>query len=128
MMPWLQAARSRVLVLLHDLLMIPVAWGLTYWVRFNLAYIPPTFLDEALAMLPLVMLVMGTSFWAFGLYRSVWRFASLTDLMRIGQAVGTGTALLLLLLFIFNRMAFVPRSLPLLFLIFQVLLLAGPRL
>ena len=128
MMPWLQAARSRVLVLLHDLLMIPVAWGLTYWVRFNLAYIPPEFITEAVAMLPLVMGVMGATFWVFGLYRSVWRFASLTDLVRIGQAVATGTTLLLLLLFVFNRMAFVPRSLPLLFVLFQVLLLAGPRL
>jgi FlaA1/EpsC-like NDP-sugar epimerase len=115
-------------VFVHDLLMIPVAWGLTYWVRFNLAYIPPEFIAEAVAMLPLVMGVMGASFWAFGLYRSVWRFASLTDLVRIAQAVATGTTLLLFLLFVFNRMAFVPRSLPLLFVIFQVLLLAGPRL
>lgn len=128
MTPWFQRIRSRLLVFVHDLAMIPLAWGLTYWVRFNLAYIPPVFLDEAVAMLPLVMLVMGASFWAFGLYRSVWRFASLTDLMRIGQAVATGTTLLLFLLFVFNRMAFVPRSLPLLYLIFQVLLLAGPRL
>ena len=67
MMPWLQAARSRALVLLHDLLMIPVAWGLTYWVRFNLAYIPPEFITEAVAMLPLVMGVMGATFWVFGL-------------------------------------------------------------
>ncbi len=43
MTPWFQRARSRVLVFLHDLLMIPLAWGLTYWVRFNLAYIPPEF-------------------------------------------------------------------------------------
>ena len=128
MSPWLQRIRSRLLVFVHDLAMIPLAWGLTYWVRFNLAYIPPEFLDAAVAMLPLVMLVMGTSFWTFGLYRSVWRFASLPDLARIGQAVATGTTLLLLLLFIFNRMVFVPRSLPLLFVIFQVLLLAGPRL
>lgn len=128
MTPWLQRIRSRLLVFVHDLAMIPLVWGLTYWVRFNLAYIPPEFLEEAVAMLPLVMGVMGTSFWAFGLYRSVWRFASLTDLVRIGQAVATGTTLLLFLLFVFNRMAFVPRSLPLLFVIFQVLLLAGPRL
>ena len=128
MNPWFQRARSRLLVFVHDLLMIPVAWGLTYWVRFNLAYIPPEFIAEAVAMLPLVMGVMGASFWAFGLYRSVWRFASLTDLVRIAQAVATGTTLLLFLLFVFNRMAFVPRSLPLLFVIFQVLLLAGPRL
>ena len=28
---WFQRFRSPVLVFLHDLLMIPVAWGLTYW-------------------------------------------------------------------------------------------------
>jgi FlaA1/EpsC-like NDP-sugar epimerase len=128
MTPWFQRIRSRLLVFAHDLAMVPLAWGLTYWVRFNLAYIPPEFLDAAVDMLPLVVLVMGSSFWAFGLYRSVWRFASLTDLVRIGQGVATGTTLLLFLLFVFNRMAFVPRSLPLLFVIFQVLLLAGPRL
>jgi len=128
MTPWFQRIRSRLLVFAHDLAMVPLAWGLTYWVRFNLAYIPPEFLDAAVDMLPLVVLVMGACFWAFGLYRSVWRFASLTDLVRIGQAVATGTTLLLFLLFVFNRMAFVPRSLPLLFVIFQVLLLAGPRL
>jgi FlaA1/EpsC-like NDP-sugar epimerase len=37
--------------------------------------------------MPLVMLVCGAVYWAFGLYRGVWRFASLPDLVRITKAV-----------------------------------------
>lgn len=125
---WFQRVRSRLLVFLHDMLMIPVAWALTYWTRFNLAYVPPEFIDEAVRVLPLAMAVMGSVYWAFGLYRGVWRYASVTDLVRIAQAVLAGTTLLLFLLFALNRMAYVPRSLPVLFVIFQLMLLAGPRL
>ena len=125
---WLQRARSRLLVFLHDMLMIPVAWGLAYWMRFNLAYVPPEFIDEAIETLPLVVLVIGSIYWMFGLYRGVWRFASMDDLVRIAQAVLVGTTLLLFVLFAFNRMAYIPRSLPVLFVIFQLMLLAGPRL
>ncbi|SDY29629.1 NDP-sugar epimerase, includes UDP-GlcNAc-inverting 4,6-dehydratase FlaA1 and capsular polysaccharide biosynthesis protein EpsC [Allochromatium warmingii] len=125
---WLQRARSRLLVFVHDILMIPLAWGLAYWMRFNLAYVPPNFIAEAIATLPLVILIIGPSYWAFGLYRGVWRFASLNDLARIAQAVLVGTMLLLFVLFALNRMAYVPRSLPILFIIFQLILLAGPRL
>ena len=125
---WLQRARSRLLVFLHDMLMIPAAWGLAYWMRFNLAYVPPEFINEAVDTLPLVVLVIGPVYWAFGLYRGVWRFASLNDLVRIALAVLVGTALLLFVLFALNRMAYVPRSLPVLFVIFQLMLLAGPRL
>lgn len=102
---WLQRARSRLLVFLHDMLMIPVAWGLAYWMRFNLAYVPPEFIDEAIETLPLVVLVIGSIYWMFGLYRGVWRFASMDDLVRIAQAVLVGTTLLLFVLFAFNRMA-----------------------
>ena len=105
-----------------------MAWLLAYWLRFNLGTIPPDFLEGALVALPLVILVQGAVFWSFGLYRGVWRFASLPDLMRIAKAVFAGTALTLVALFAFNRMGQVPRSVPVLFLILQLVLLAGPRL
>ena len=108
--------------------MIPAAWLLAYWLRFNLGYVPPEFFRDALVSLPLVMVVLGIVYWRFGLYRGVWRFASLTDLIRIAKAVLVGTGILLLLFFVFDRMSFMPRSVPVLFVMFQLLLLAGPRL
>jgi FlaA1/EpsC-like NDP-sugar epimerase len=128
MSPLFDRLRSRTAALAHDLATIPVAWLLAYWLRFNLSTIPPDFLDGALVALPLVMLVQGTVYWFFGLYRGVWRFASLPDLTRIAKAVFTGTALTLFALFAFNRMGQVPRSVPVLFLVLQLVLLAGPRL
>ena len=73
MTPWFQRIRSRLLVFVHDLAMIPLAWGLTYWVRFNLAYIPPVFLDEAVAMLPddwLPVLIAGSLYLAGAVLRA----------------------------------------------------------
>lgn len=125
---WFQRMRSRLLVLLHDLCMISLAWALAFWTRFNLGHMPVEMVGEAFRTLPLVLAVVGTVYWGFGLYRGVWRFASLTDLARIMQAVLVGTMLLLFIMLVFNRLSFVPRSVPLLFLVYQILLLAGPRL
>jgi len=126
--PLIERLRSRTAAFVHDLLTIPIAWLCAYWLRFNLGEIPVEFRDAALTALPLVILVQGTVFWLFGLYRGVWRFASLPDLVRIGKAVVAGTALTLVALFAFNRMGLVPRSVPVLFLGLELLLLAGPRL
>ena len=120
--------RSRSAAFLHDLLMVPAAWLGAYWLRFNLAPPPEEYLAAALAALPLVLLVQAAVFWLFGLYRGVWRFASLPDLMRILKAVLAGAALIFVLLFVVNRLHNVPRSVPLLFIFLQLLLLAGPRL
>ena len=128
MSPLIERLRSRTAAFVHDLLTIPIAWLCAYWLRFNLGEIPVEFRDAALTALPLVILVQGTVFWLFGLYRGVWRFASLPDLVRIGKAVVAGTALTLVALFAFNRMGLVPRSVPVLFLGLELLLLAGPRL
>ncbi|WP_295456033.1 nucleoside-diphosphate sugar epimerase/dehydratase [uncultured Thiodictyon sp.] len=120
--------RSRTAALAHDLLMVPVAWFAAYWLRFNLGTIPPEFLQGALAALPWVMLVQGCVYWLLGLYRGVWRFASLPDLVRITNAALAGTSLVMVTLFVFNRSPLIPRSVPVLFFGLQIVLLAGPRL
>jgi FlaA1/EpsC-like NDP-sugar epimerase len=128
MSPLFDRLRSRTAAFVHDLLAIPVAWIAAYWLRFNLGPIPPEFLDGALGALVWVVLIQGAVYWFFGLYRGVWRFASLPDLVRISTAALAGTALVVLTLFIVNRSLSIPRSVPVLFFGLQVILLAGPRL
>jgi FlaA1/EpsC-like NDP-sugar epimerase len=128
MNPMIDRLRSRTAALTHDLLTVPISWLLAYWLRFNLDQVPPEFISGALNSLPWVILIQGTIYWQFGLYRGVWRFASLPDLVRIGKAALAGTALILFVLFIFNRSALVPRSIPVLYFGLQLLLLATPRL
>ena len=128
MSPLFDRLRSRTAAFTHDLLTVPLAWFAAYWLRFNLGAIPPEFLDAALDALPWVVLIQGAVYWFFGLYRGVWRFASLPDLVRITSAALAGTALVVLALFIVNRSLLIPRSVPVLFFGLQVILLAGPRL
>lgn len=120
--------RSPKVAFLHDLLVIPIAWLGAYWLRFNFGPIPDYFLTQGLAVLPLVVAVQGTVFWYFGLYRGVWRFASLPDLIRIVKAVVLGTALTAVGLFLLTRMEGIPRSLLPLHAVLLVMLLGGPRL
>lgn len=120
--------RHRGAALIHDLLMIPVAWLGAYWLRFNLDVIPHFLWSEALTVLPLVIVVQGMMFWYFGLYRGVWRFASMPDLIRILKAVVIGTSLMGILVFFLTRMHHIPRSVFPLHVLLLMLLLGGPRL
>ncbi len=99
------------LIFAHDLLMVPIAWLGSYWFRFNLGQIPQEYWDQGLRTLPWVILVQAGCFYLFGLYKGVWRFASLPDLIRIIKAVAAGTVATMVVLFIVYRLEFIPRSL-----------------
>ena len=119
--------RSRGVAFVHDLLMIPVAWLGALWLRFNLDSIPADYLDQALRILPVIIVVQGTILLYFGLYRGVWRFASIPDLVRILQAVVVGVSLCVVFAFLMTRMAYIPRASFPLFAGLLVVLLSGPR-
>ena len=120
--------RSRGTAFGHDLLMIPAAWLGAFWLRFNLGVIPEEIFAQALRLLPVIVLVQGSVFLYFGLYRGVWRFASVPDLVRIIQAVVVGVALCALAAFLLTRMSDVPRASFPLFAGLLVAFLSGPRL
>ena len=120
--------RTRTAAFTHDLLMIPAAWFGAFWLRFNLGKIPDPYLDPLLMALPFLVMIQGSVFWYFGLYRGVWRFASVLDLMRIVKATFVGVALTALGMFLVTRMHGVPRSVFPLYGLLLVVLLGGPRL
>jgi len=115
------------LAFLHDLSAAAAAWLIAYWLRFNLA-IPPEFRMSALETLLWVVPLQALAFWFFGLYRGIWRFASLPDLRRILTAVGVAALLVPLGLLMFRPHAVVPRSVLLLDPLLLVLFMGGSRL
>ncbi|MGH8467433.1 MAG: polysaccharide biosynthesis protein [Gammaproteobacteria bacterium] len=117
----------RAAAFLHDLMMIPLAWLCAYWLRFNLGSIPQEFLTAGVGALFVVVPVQAVFYWYVGLYRGVWRFASLPDLMRIGQAVLAGALVCAAVLFMVTRLQGVPRSVFPLYAIILGGLLGGPR-
>ena len=114
-------------VILHDLVAAIVAWMAAYWLRLNL-HLPPEYLDAALATLIWVVPLQALVFWGFGLYRGIWRFASLPDLKRIMLAVGLSALLIPLGLFLLRVSVVVPRSVLILDPILLILIMGGSRL
>jgi len=116
--------RTRFAVFAHDLVAILVAWFGAYVLRFNLDTPPDWALQQAIRLLPMVFVVQTALFWHFGLYKGVWRFASLPDLVRISKAVGMGLLVIWLVMWLAD---FRPRSVFLLYGILLLGLLGGPR-
>ena len=125
---FLSCFRNRLSAVVHDLLMIPLAWLGAFWLRFNLSEIAPQYMTSAFSALPLVVVVQGLFFWYFGLYRGVWRFASLPDLVRIIKAVAMGGFVVAISLFFVFRVENLPRSVFPLYGLLLVAFLGGPRL
>jgi FlaA1/EpsC-like NDP-sugar epimerase len=124
----LKRLRSQATAFTHDLSMVPVAWLGAFWLRFNLESVPAEFWHQAVLMLPVVWVAQGATFWYFGLYRGIWRFASIPDLIRIIKAVAVGVAIAGALIFGLTRLQGVPRSVFLLDAVLLIGLLGGPRL
>jgi FlaA1/EpsC-like NDP-sugar epimerase len=115
-----------ILALLHDLSVVAVAWLAAYWLRFNLD-VPADYLAQAVTMLPWVLPINLATFWFAGLYRGIWRYASLHDLKRILLAVAAA-ALLVVAGMYATQTTSVPRSVLILYPMLLVGLMGGSRL
>ncbi|RAN81533.1 polysaccharide biosynthesis protein [Bacillus sp. SRB_336] len=116
----------RIAVVFHDLAVTAIAWWLAKLLRYALN--PNEIVTYGSLEFPLVLLVQGLIFRWTGLYRSVWRFASLPDLWNILRAALAGTVAIYLGLFLYNRLDGIPRSVLLLYPVLLAMLLGAPRL
>ena len=71
--------------------------------------------------------VAGACFWIMDLYGGIWRYASLNDLMAITKAVTLAILMFVLLMFMFNRLEWIPRSTPMINWFVLTMLLGAPR-
>ena len=116
----------RIAVVIHDLAVTAIAWWIAKLLRYTLN--PDEIVSFQLLEFPIVLLVQSLIFRWTGLYRSVWRFASLPDLWNILRAALAGAVVIYLGLFLYNRLEGVPRSVLLLYPVLLAVLLGAPRL
>ncbi|WP_329743247.1 nucleoside-diphosphate sugar epimerase/dehydratase [Dyella sp. A6] len=116
----------RAAIVLHDLLMTALAWWIAKELRYALD--PAAHLQFARLEFPIVLAVQGVIFGWTGLYRGVWRFASLPDLWNILRAVVMGAVAIYVALFAYDRLTGVPRSVLLLYPFVLAMCLGMPRL
>jgi FlaA1/EpsC-like NDP-sugar epimerase len=113
------------LAFLHDIAACAIAWLCAYWLRFT-PEVPDYYLEQALRTLAWVVLVHGVLFWSFGLYRGIWRYASLPDLRRILLAVAVAAAAVPTLMFMLQIL--VPRTVLILTPVLLLLMMGGSRI
>ena len=119
---------SRWKVILFDAAMVIIAWFLAYWLRFNLGSIPAANLEFAFIMLPFVVLIHVAMSLGFGVPRGAWRFTSTHDVLPIVMSVCAGIAVSVFVIFLVNRLEFIPRTVFLLQGMLLVGLLSSSRL
>jgi len=120
--------KSRWFAFLHDMLWVCLAIYLAFSFRFDFGLIPEINVQAAWYMLMVALPVQVIFYYYFGLYRGIWRFASMPDLKRILQSVFIGSLVTYFVLFIWMRLDGIPRSTLLLFPLLLIGGLAGVRL
>jgi len=113
---------------LHDLLCVPAAIFLAFFFRFNLQGLSEIYLRSFVNFSYVAVPVYACFFWFFGLYRGLWRFASLPDLLRITKAVSLGFLTAPIIAVVIFKMQDIPRSVLFLSPLLLVILLIGTRL
>lgn len=116
----------RMAVVFHDLLMVALTWQGLFTFRHVLAGLPVPVGAGGRTML-LVLVVQSLVFWWGGLYRGLWRFASVADLGNILKASLLGTVALILCL-AWTRFEGIPLSVLVCYPFVLTLLLGVPRL
>jgi len=120
-------SRRAVLAFLHDVAMAALSFALALYLRLG---------EDIGATEPRLTVLYGVSFTAIaaviflltGLYRGIWRYASLPDLFNIARAATLTELVFLPVMFLFTRLDTLPRSFLLIDWLVLIALLGGPRL
>ena len=121
------ALLPRIAVVAHDLVMVYVCWQVLHVLRYLTRQETWPWLDFS-PTVAWVLVAQGLVFWRVGLYRGLWRFASVPDLWNIFKAALWGLAAIILGLAVYNRLGSVPRSVLVSYPFVLTALLGLPRL
>ena len=113
--------------IIHDVAAAVLAWMLAYLLRFNFE-LPANFNSEMQQTLLWVVPLQVAIFWMFGLYRGIWRYASLNDLRRIVLAVLLAALAIPFVLWMLRSSSIVPRSVLVLNPLLLILFMGGSRI
>jgi FlaA1/EpsC-like NDP-sugar epimerase len=110
-----------------DVILLCISWFGSYLIRFDFD-IPEKFIDEMFTILPAAVLIKLVCFYLFGVYRGMWRFTSVRDLLDIIKAVSLSTLLIVVWIVLIYRYKNVPRSIVFIDWCFNIILISGVRL
>ena len=110
----------------HDIFMAAASFLLSIYLRLGLWGFE-VYPERWVAACLLFMVICAVVFWPSGMYRGVWRYASLNDLWAITKAVTAAVLIFAFVMFIWTRLEPLPRSVLLINWFVLMALLGGPR-
>ena len=121
--------KKNLVVFSHDLVMLVLSFALSLWIRMGTEDALALYMSGKLGVALILFVAFGSVvFWFCGLYKGIWRYASVADLITIFKSVSLLLILYIPALFLVNRLEEMPRSTILINWFVLVFLLGGPRL
>jgi FlaA1/EpsC-like NDP-sugar epimerase len=119
--------KTVLLIFLADILLLGAALIGAHLIRFEFN-IPEYFMAALKRTLPWVVLVKLSCFYFFGLYRGMWRYTSIADLLNVIKASTTSTLLIVSFILFTSRFIGYSRSVFLIDWCLTILFISGLRL
>lgn len=120
---------KKIPVVAFDIISIPFAWYLAYWLRYNLKPFPQNVLTlSSLFSLLILMTIQIGCYYYFKVYRGLWQFSSINDVKRIIKSLATAILLVIPALYLTSLISNIPRSLLPLYALIMMTLLCGGRM
>ena len=114
-------------VLTIDILLVALSWYFANLLHFNFE-IPPEGTVAMARLLPTMLVIKIVTFYLFDLYRGMWRYTSIDDLINIVKACGVSSLIIVALIAFTHGLAGFPRSSFIIDWILTLFLIAGYRL
>src|SRR6266852_7192799 len=119
--------KRRIFEVLLDIVLIMLAYWAAYAIKFEPFSNSPAW-KLFLRTLPVLVVVRLAAFLFFGVYRGIWRYTSMDDLMAFAKAVAAGSILSMLIILFKLRFQGFSRAVFLIDALVMLMLLAGSRM
>jgi FlaA1/EpsC-like NDP-sugar epimerase len=122
-----QRIRANALII-PDIILINISFLAAYLLRFDGSWagIDSYFKEDMLHLAIVATIIKMICFLAFRLYESLWKYAGVYELTKVGLAAGAGN--IIMLGYVFLTRASVPRSIFIITLMIDIILIGGIRL
>ena len=124
---WLPRGSRQWVIIVHDLVMAALSFAAAFILRFGTTNLDQQQIETLFKGIPLFALIAAVSFTLFGVYREVWRYASIGNLLNIMKASTLAILVFFLAAFTIKLSEQIPRSVPIIQWFILIVMVGGPR-
>jgi len=115
------------IIFLLDLLFLSFCYYSAYWLRFD-GKISPVIKNQIVSTIVPLLFIKISAFFFFDLYRGMWRYAGVKDLINVIKASITGSLLFVVYLAVFHHFTGISRGVLLADAVLTIVFIGGMRL